>query len=68
MYYASKGKINPLLGPAAVSCVPTTAKISHKVAIKYNPRNYILAFAMGPNIAGVVTTSIIASIYMALFT
>ncbi|HDN76129.1 MAG TPA: sodium ion-translocating decarboxylase subunit beta [Acidilobales archaeon] len=68
MYYASKGKINPLLGPAAVSCVPTTAKISQKVASKYNPRNYILAFAMGPNIAGVITTAIIASIYIALFT
>ncbi|RLG88479.1 MAG: Na+-translocating decarboxylase subunit beta, partial [Thermoprotei archaeon] len=65
MYYASKGKINPLLGPAAVSCVPTTAKISQKVASKYNPRNYILAFAMGPNIAGVITTAIIASIYIA---
>jgi len=68
VYYLSKGRINPLLGPAAVSCVPTTAKISQKVASKYNPRNYILAFAMGPNIAGVITTAIIASIYIALFT
>ncbi len=67
-YYVSKGKINPLLGPAGVSCVPTTAKISHKVAIKYNPRNYLITFAMGPNVAGVVTTAILASIYMALFT
>ncbi len=68
MYYLSGGKINPLLGPAAVSCVPTTAKISHKLAVKHNPRNYLIVFAMGPNIAGVITTAIIASIYLALFT
>ncbi len=68
MYYLSGGKINPLLGPAAVSCVPTTAKISHKLAVQHNPRNYLIVFAMGPNIAGVITTAIIASIYLALFT
>ena len=67
VYYLSKGRINPLLGPAAVSCVPTTAKISHKLAMEVNPRNYLITFAMGPNVAGVITTAIIASIYLALF-
>lgn len=64
MYYISKGKINPLLGPAGVSCVPVTANISQRVAQKYDKRNYLIYHAMGPNVAGVITTAILAAIYM----
>ncbi|MEM2211214.1 MAG: sodium ion-translocating decarboxylase subunit beta [Nitrososphaerales archaeon] len=66
MYYLSKGKINALIGPAGVSCVPVTAKISQMEAFKINKRNYILPFAMGPNIAGVITTTIISGIYISI--
>jgi oxaloacetate decarboxylase beta subunit len=66
MYYISKGKINALLGPAGVSCVPTTAKISQKEAQKINKRNYIIYHAMGPNVAGVITTAILSAIYMTI--
>jgi len=63
----SKGKYNPLLGVAGVSCVPTTAKIAQKIALKYNPENIMLTELMGPNIAGVVTTAIVAALYLSLF-
>lgn len=62
----TKGRINPLLGVAAVSCVPTTAKIAQKIALKYNPENYMITELMGPNIAGVITTAIMASLYLSL--
>ncbi len=66
MYYISKGKVNALLGPAGVSCVPTTAKIAQKEAQKLDRRNYIIYHAMGPNVAGVITTAILSAIYMTI--
>lgn len=63
-YKITKGKINPLVGLAAVSCVPTCAKIAQKAAFDANKRCMILPFAMGANVAGVITTSIITGIYI----
>ncbi len=61
----SKKPFNPLLGLAAVSCVPTTAKVAQKCAYSVNKKAMILNFAMGPNVAGVITTAIITGIYIA---
>jgi sodium ion-translocating decarboxylase beta subunit len=60
----SKEPFNPLLGIAAVSCVPTTAKVAQKCAIMVNKKAMILPFAMGPCVAGVITTAIITGIYI----
>jgi carboxybiotin decarboxylase len=63
-YKVSKGKINPILGIAGVSCVPSTAKIAQKIAAKANKKVIILPYAMGCNVAGVITTAIIAGLFM----
>jgi sodium ion-translocating decarboxylase beta subunit len=60
----SKEPFNPLLGLAAVSCVPTTAKVAQKCAFAANKKCMILPYAMGPNVAGVITTAIITGIYI----
>ena len=60
----SGGKINPLIGIAGVSCLPTTAKVAHKCANEANPNAFILPFAIGPSIAGVITTAIITACYI----
>jgi len=60
----SGGKINPLIGIAGVSCLPTTAKVAHKCANEANPNTFILPFAIGPSIAGVITTAIITACYI----
>jgi sodium ion-translocating decarboxylase beta subunit len=65
-YKVSGGKINPLIGIAGVSCVPTTAKVAQKCALAVNKQAIILPFAMGPNVAGVITTAIILGIYVGL--
>ena len=51
-----KEKINPLLGAAGVSAVPMAARVVHKVGSQYDKKNYLLMFAMGPNVAGVIGT------------
>jgi len=60
----TKEPFNPLLGLAAVSCVPTTAKVAQKCAFTANRKCMILPFAMGPNVAGVITTAIITGVYI----
>lgn len=66
MYWLSGGKINPLIGSAGVSAVPMAARVSHNEGQKYNPNNYLLMHAMGPNVAGVIGTAIAAGILLAI--
>jgi carboxybiotin decarboxylase len=63
-YKISKGKVNPLIGIAGVSCVPTCAKVAQQSAFQVNKLAMILPYAMGPNVAGVITTAIICGIYV----
>ena len=62
-----KEKINPLIGSAGVSAVPMAARVSQVVGQKYNPGNFLLMHAMGPNVAGVIGSAIAAGVLMALF-
>jgi oxaloacetate decarboxylase beta subunit len=67
MYVLTKGKINPLIGSAGVSAVPMAARVSQVVGQKYNPSNYLLMHAMGPNVAGVIGSAVAAGTLLALF-
>jgi oxaloacetate decarboxylase beta subunit len=67
LYYATKGKINPLIGSAGVSAVPMAARVSHDIGLKYNPDNYLLMHAMGPNVAGVIGSAVAAGTFLAFF-
>jgi oxaloacetate decarboxylase beta subunit len=66
MYRVTGGKVNPLIGSAGVSAVPMAARVSHNVGQEYNPQNYLLMHAMGPNVAGVIGTAIAAGILLAI--
>ena len=61
------GKINPLIGSAGVSAVPMAARVSQMVGQKYNPGNFLLMHAMGPNVAGVIGSAIAAGVLISLF-
>lgn len=67
MYKFTGGKVNPLIGSAGVSAVPMAARVSHNVGTEYNPQNYLLMHAMGPNVAGVIGSAIAAGILLAIF-
>jgi len=58
--------VNPVVGIAGVSCVPTTAKVAQKMVAKVNPNAMIMQYALGANISGVITTAIIAAIYVTI--
>lgn len=67
MYFVTGGKVNPVVGIAGVSCVPTTAKVAQKVVAKADPQVMIMPDALGANISGVITTAIIAGLFCSLF-
>lgn len=66
IYFIKGKKFNPVIGIAGVSCVPSTAKVAQKEAKKINKCAYILDYALGANICGVITTAILTAIYVTL--
>ena len=63
----TKGKINPLIGAAGVSAVPMAARVVQKEGQKYNPANFLLMHAMGPNVAGVIGSAVAAGALLMFF-
>lgn len=62
----TSNKINPLVGAAGVSAVPMAARVVQRVGAEADKKNYLLMFAMGPNIAGVIGTVIAAGIFLTI--
>lgn len=66
MCWATKGKVNPLIGSAGVSAVPMAARVAQKVGQKENPANFLLMHAMGPNVAGVIGSAVAAGVLLSV--
>jgi oxaloacetate decarboxylase beta subunit len=64
MYYASGGKINPLIGAAGVSAVPMAARVVHRIAQEEDPDTWLIMHAMGPNVAGVIGSAIAGGVIL----
>ena len=67
MCFFTHGQVNPLIGSAGVSAVPMAARVSQKVGQKENPQNFLLMHAMGPNVAGVIGSAVVAGILLSIF-
>ena len=65
MILVTKDKINPLIGSAGVSAVPMAARVSQVEGQKADPGNFLLMHAMGPNVAGVIGTAVVAGYFIA---
>ena len=63
----SKNKINPLIGSAGVSAVPMAARVSQVEGQRADPGNFLLMHAMGPNVAGVIGTAVVAGYFIAAY-
>ncbi len=64
LYFVSRGKVNPVIGCAGVSAVPISARVAQREANRVDPSVYILYHALGPNVAGVIGTAIVAGFYI----
>ncbi len=61
-----KEKINPLIGSAGVSAVPMAARVSQRLAMEEDPKNFLIMHAMGPNVAGVIGTLMAAGFFIGM--
>jgi len=61
-----KDKVNPLIGSAGVSAVPMAARLSQVLGAEANPRNFLLPHAMGPNVAGVIGSAVVAGVFISI--
>lgn len=64
LFLSEDRKINPLIGNAGVSAVPDSARISQKLGLEYDPKNYLLIHAMGPNVSGVIGSAVAAGLLL----
>lgn len=64
LFLKEGNKINPLIGNSGVSAVPDAARVSNNVGLTYDPTNYLLMHAMGPNVAGVIGSAVAAGILL----
>ena len=64
LFLSKEKKINPLIGNSGVSAVPDSARISQTIGLEYDPANYLLMHAMGPNVAGVIGSAVAAGILL----
>ena len=62
-----KNPINPLVGSAGVSAVPMAARVSQVEGQRADPDNFLLMHAMGPNVAGVIGTAVVAGFFIAVY-
>ncbi len=67
MYRLTGGKVNPMIGAAGVSAVPMAARVVQKEGQREDPSNFLLMHAMGPNVAGVIGSAIVAGVLLAFF-
>jgi len=61
-----KDKVNPLIGAAGVSAVPMAARIAHIEGQKEDSSNFLLPHAMGPNVAGVIGSAVVAGVFISV--
>ena len=64
LFLKEGNKITPLIGNAGVSAVPDSARISQNLGLEYDPGNYLLMHAMGPNVAGVIGSAVAAGVLL----
>ncbi len=55
-------KINPLIGATGLSAVPMSSRVANEIALKHDPDNHILQYAMSSNISGVIGSAVAAGV------
>jgi len=58
----AKKKINPLIGATGLSAVPMASRVANDIALKHDPTNHILQYAMSSNISGVIGSAVAAGV------
>ncbi|MEL6864187.1 MAG: sodium ion-translocating decarboxylase subunit beta [Bacteroidota bacterium] len=58
----SSKKINPLIGATGLSAVPMASRVANEIALRNDPNNHLLQYAMSSNISGVIGSAVAAGV------
>ena len=58
----TKKKINPLIGATGLSAVPMASRVANDIALKHDPNNHLMHYAMASNISGVLGSAVAAGV------
>jgi oxaloacetate decarboxylase beta subunit len=58
----AKKKINPIIGATGLSAVPMASRVANEIALKHDPSNHLLQYAMASNISGVIGSAVAAGV------
>lgn len=58
----TKKKINPLIGATGLSAVPMASRVANDIALKHDPNNHLMHYAMASNISGVIGSAVAAGV------
>lgn len=58
----ARKKINPLIGATGLSAVPMASRVANEIALKHDPNNHLLQYAMASNISGVIGSAVAAGV------
>jgi len=58
----ARKKINPLIGATGLSAVPMSSRVANEIALKHDPSNHLLQYAMASNISGVIGSAVAAGV------
>lgn len=61
----SAKKINPLIGATGLSAVPMASRVANEIALRHDPKNHLLQYAMSSNISGVIGSAVAAGVLIA---
>jgi oxaloacetate decarboxylase beta subunit len=64
LFLKDKDKINPIIGAAGLSVMPGAARVCQKVGQEYDKGNYLLMHAMGPSVAGIIGSAVLAGVLL----
>ncbi len=64
LFLKKEDRINPLIGAAGVSAVPDSARVAQMEGLRADPNNHLLMHAMGPNVAGVIGSAVVAGLLL----
>lgn len=64
----AKKKINPLIGATGLSAVPMASRVANDIALKHDPSNHLLQYAMASNISGVIGSAVAAGVLISFLT
>ena len=64
LFLKEGNKINPLIGNAGVSALPDSARVSQEMGLHYDKSNHLLMHAMGPTVASVIGSAVVAGIML----